>query len=185
MKNTKNWSVVIITIHWLTVICVIGLFAVGWWMTELDYYSKWYRTAPFIHKSIGITLLIVTAFRLLYKLKTGSPAPLPSHKPIEVKLAHLMHKALYALLFAVLFSGYFISTADGRPISVFNLFEVPALPWSIDKQEDIAGDIHFFLACFLIGFASLHALAALKHHFIEKDETLKRMLRLKRDKNKD
>jgi cytochrome b561 len=87
-----------------------------------------------------------------------------------------MHKALYALLFTVMISGYLISTADGRAISVFNIFELPALPWSIENQEDIAGDIHFWLACFLVGFASLHALAALKHHFIEKDHTLKRML---------
>lgn len=178
-KNKNSWSKIIIIIHWLTVICVVGLFAVGWWMTELDYYSKWYKTAPFAHKSIGILLLFLTMFRLLYKLRSGSPAPLSTHKKVEVKLAHLMHKALYALLFTVMISGYLISTADGRSISVFDVFEVPALPWSIERQEDIAGDIHFWVACFLIGFASLHGIAALKHHFIEKDDTLKRMLRFK------
>jgi cytochrome b561 len=175
-SNSQNWSLITILIHWLSAFTVFGLFALGWWMVELDYYSKWYKTAPFIHKSIGITLLTVTIFRVFYKLRNGSPPALKTHKKIEIKLAHLMHKALYALLFTVMISGYLISTADGRAISVFNIFELPALPWSIENQEDIAGDIHFWLACFLVGFASLHALAALKHHFIEKDHTLKRML---------
>lgn len=174
--DNKSWGLIIIAIHWLTAFCVLGLFIVGWWMTELDYYSKWYDTAPFFHKSIGICLLFLTIIRLVYRIISKSPEPLSTHKKIEIKLAHLMHKALYALLFTVLISGYLISTAKGVGVSVFGLFEIPALPWQFDNQEDLAGDIHFFLACFLIGFAVLHALAALKHHFIEKDDTLNRML---------
>lgn len=174
--SSEGWGLILIFIHWITAFCVIGLFALGWWMTELDYYSKWYRTAPFIHKSIGILLIFLTIFRLIYRLVNTTPKPLGYHKEIEIKIAHIVHKSIYALLFTVLISGYLISTADGRAISVFNIFEIPALPWSIKNQEDIAGDIHFWVACFLVGLASLHALAALKHHFIDKDNTLRRMI---------
>jgi len=73
-------------------------------------------------------------------------------------------------------SGYMISTADGRPISVFNWFDIPALPALIEQQEDIAGEIHFISATTLITLSLLHAAAALKHHFIDKDNTLRRML---------
>ena len=76
-------------------------------------------------------------------------------------------------------SGYLISTADGRAIDVFNWFAVPALGELIENQEDIAGDVHFYLAWILIVTASLHAIAALKHHFFNKDDTLKQMLRLR------
>jgi cytochrome b561 len=77
---------------------------------------------------------------------------------------------------SVMISGYLISTADGRAISVFGWFEVPALITSIPDQEDIAGLIHEYLAWGLVIFSGLHALAALKHHFIDRDPTLKRML---------
>jgi len=89
------------------------------------------------------------------------------------KLGHL---ALYAGLFALMISGYLISTADGRGIEVFGLFEVPATLTTIPDQEDVAGVVHEYLAWGLVIFAGLHALAALKHHFIDRDATLVRML---------
>ena len=74
-------------------------------------------------------------------------------------------------------SGYLISTADGRPISFFGWFEVPALITGINNQEDIAGDVHFYMAWTLVILASLHGLAAIKHHLIDKDSTLTRMIK--------
>jgi cytochrome b561 len=82
-------------------------------------------------------------------------------------------------LLSLFISGYLISTADGRAIEVFNWVSVPALGELFENQEDVAGDIHFYLAWTLIGLAVVHALAALKHHFINKDDTMKQMLRLR------
>jgi cytochrome b561 len=79
---------------------------------------------------------------------------------------------------ALMFSGYLISTADGREVDVFNLFSLPAMPFSIDNQEDIAGDVHEILAWTLILLSTIHGLAALKHHFVDRDNTLKRMLKV-------
>ena len=72
-------------------------------------------------------------------------------------------------------SGYLISTADNRPVEVFGLFSIPATITSIPKQEDVAGLVHLILASSVVGLALLHAAAALKHHFIDKDRTLKRI----------
>ncbi len=80
------------------------------------------------------------------------------------------------LLLALVASGYLISTADGRPVEVFGWFEVPATLHGIEGQEDAAGDIHFLLAMVLLGVVVLHALAALRHHLVLKDATLRRML---------
>jgi cytochrome b561 len=89
----------------------------------------------------------------------------------------LVHGLLYLLLFGVMVSGYLISTADGRPIEVFGLFAVPATVTGLPGQADRAGDIHLILAVTVIILAIVHALAALKHHFIDRDRTLVRMLR--------
>jgi len=87
-----------------------------------------------------------------------------------------MHHALYLLVFLIGIRGYLISTADGRALSVFGWFEIPALVTSVDNLEDRAGDVHYLLAVALMILAGVHALAALKHHFIDRDATLTRML---------
>jgi cytochrome b561 len=82
---------------------------------------------------------------------------------------------LYFTLFTVLISGYLITSSNDKAIAVFDWFNVTPMVLNIKNQEDIAGVIHYYLAYGIIAFALLHALAALKHHFIDKDKTLKRM----------
>jgi cytochrome b561 len=154
---------------------VIGLFALGLWMVELSYYDPWYRRAPDLHKSIGILLFLTMLLRLIWRMI--NPQPLTEGKPREKKLAHTVHGLLYLLLFSLMISGYLISTADGRAIDVFNLFSVPAIISGLENQEDIAGLVHQILGYSLIALVVLHALAALKHHFVDRDQTLKRMLK--------
>ncbi|ANO35256.1 cytochrome b [Vibrio breoganii] len=161
-------------IHWISAVTVIGMFAVGWWMVDLNYYSEWYQTAPFWHKSIGIILAGLTIFRVVWKAITG--APKVEGNAFEVKAAKSAHHLMYLLLFVLFASGYLISTEDGRGISVFDWFEVPGLGKLFEGQADLAGTVHYYVAFALIGLAAIHALAALKHHFIDKDDTLRKMI---------
>lgn len=178
LRNTsKAYGWISILLHWLVAVAVIGLFALGWWMTELTYYDPWYNRAPAIHKGIGILLFITVLLRLVWRGSNPRPAPLSNHTFWERRLAGYAHNWLYLLLIVTMLSGYLISTADGRPIEVFGLFIVPATLSGFENQEDIAGEIHEWLAYALIGLSLLHALAAFKHHFRDRDSTLLRMLR--------
>ncbi len=175
-RNTINqWGLISIFFHWLSAVTVISLFLLGMWMVDLTYYDDWYRRAPHIHKSIGILLFVLTLLRLLWLGLTMKPAALTAHTKTEHQLAKIMYWILYLFLFSLMLSGYFISTADGRVIAVFNWLEIPAIVSGIEGQEDIAGKIHFILALSLMTAVSAHALAAIKHHFINKDKTLTRM----------
>ena len=174
-NSTTHFGMIAVTLHWLAAITIFSLFGLGLWMTGLDYYDSWYKQGPWWHKSIGILLFFVIIFRLFWRVLTPPPAALTSHKPWEIKLAHMAHLLFYFLLLAIMLSGYLISTADNRAIEVFGWFAVPATITSLPKQEDIAGWVHLILASILIGLASLHAAAALKHHFIDRDRTLKRI----------
>ena len=176
-RNTeKHWGWFSIIIHWLSALTVLSLFVLGLWMVDLSYYDPWYRQAPFIHKSIGFSLFLLTICRLIWRALNVSPAHLLTHSRFEIKAATLAHKLMYILLFSIMLSGYLISTADGRSIDVFGLFEVPATLYNLDKQEDIAGIVHLTLALSLITLVIAHMGGALKHHFYDKDITLKRML---------
>ena len=177
LTNTaQRWGLVSVMIHWLSAITVVSMFVLGLWMVDLTLYDRWYNAAPDIHKSIGITLLIVTLARLGWRLSSVTPEPLENHTAFEKKAARLVHVLIYVLLFSIMLSGYLISTADGHPIDVFGLFEVPATLHGIDNQEDIAGDVHLVLAIMLMSLAAVHALAAVKHHVIDRDRTMLRML---------
>ncbi|WED24789.1 cytochrome b [Vibrio sp. JC009] len=173
-KEVKNYNLVARTIHWLTAFVVIAMFALGLWMMELTYYSEWYKTAPYWHKSVGILLAGLTLFRVIWKLISASPKT--EGKPYEVVAAKAAHLLMYLLLFTLFASGYLISTSDGRGIEVFGWFSIPGAGELFSNQSDIAGQVHYYVALALIGLASVHALAALKHHFIDKDDTLRKMV---------
>jgi cytochrome b561 len=177
-RNTRNsYGLVSITLHWLVAITVIGLFVLGLWMVTLGYYDPWYQRAPNIHKSIGILLFATMLARLVWRY--SNPSPEISGSAMEKKAASWAHRLMYALMYLLMLSGYLISTADGRSIDVFGWFSVPATLSGIENQEDIAGKIHELLAFTLLTLAFVHALAALKHHFVDRDQTLKRMLSTK------
>ncbi|QEY60297.1 cytochrome b [Pseudomonas sp. C27(2019)] len=176
LNSSNRYGLVSIVMHWLVALAVFALFGLGLWMTGLNYYSEWYRTAPALHKSVGVTLFALMLLRVLWRFFTPKPAPLSTHSSSERLLSRLGHGLLYLGIFVVMISGYLISTAEGRGISVFDLFEIPALISGLPNQADLAGAVHFYVAWGLVIFAGLHALAALKHHFIDRDATLKRML---------
>ena len=177
MNNTKaNYGYITIFLHWLSAISIIGLFALGYYMVDLSYYDQWYKTAPELHKSIGILLFIVMIFRVLWRYIQVSPAHLSSHSDWERKAGKLIHSVLYVLIFMIMISGYLISTADDRGIEVFTFFIVPGFGSFFENQEDIAGLVHQWLAYILIALSLLHAMAAVKHHVINKDNTLNRMI---------
>ena len=117
--------------------------------------------------SIGVLLFGVALARLAWR--HANPRPRPLGAALQSRIAVAVHRLLDGLLFALAASGYLISTADGRPIEVFELFSVPATLSGLQHQADIAGWAHQLLGYALLGLAALHAGAAFKHHFVDRD----------------
>lgn len=174
IKDTSTgYGVVSRWLHWLMAVAIVAMFALGWWMVELDYYSPYYITAPNIHRSVGILLLIALAFRFVWRISNVQPDD-NELTPFESKASHIVHWGFYPLLLALMISGYLISTPDGRPIDVFGLFSVPSLVQQ-KGLEDAAGFVHWVLAYIVIAVAAVHAAASLKHHFKDRSSILIRM----------
>jgi len=177
LRNTsRRYGIISISLHWIFAIAVYAMFGLGLWMVTLSYYDGWYHQAPELHKSIGVLLMMGLVIRVIWRHIAPPPAAPKTHSKFTRISAVAAHITLYALLFALLISGYLISTAEGKPISVFGIFDVPATLADAGSQADIAGVIHLWLAWSVVILSVLHGLAALKHHFIDKDDTLKRML---------
>ncbi len=176
--SPARYGLVSVALHWSVAVTVIGLFALGIWMVDLSYYDPWYKQGPDLHRAIGVCLFLAMLIRGIWRLINTAPPPEPAIPLMQQRLAKGAHHLLYVLLFGVMLCGYLISTADGRAVSVFGLIEVPALISGLPNQADIAGNVHRWMAYALIVLAMGHAAAALKHHFIDRDRTLKKMLGL-------
>lgn len=177
--TTVRWALPIIILHWFIAAAIVGLYILGDYMVDLDYYDSWYQSAPFWHKSVGLTVFAMVFLRILTRLLTHRPPEIANSrfKKLASRGAHVF---LYVAMIVVCVSGYLISTAGGRPISVFGLFDLPATIYLFENQEDVAGLWHEWAALALVSVALLHAVAALKHHFLDRDVTLLRMMGLKR-----
>ena len=177
LKNTnERYGLIAIMLHWLMALTIFGLFGLGLYMVELSYYDAWYRGSLELHKAIGVILIAALGLRIVWRHYSKPPTDIKTNSNKVNQAAKWAHRILYLILVALLISGYLISTADGRSIDVFGLFDVMAMPAVHEQQEDIAGIIHWGLAWTLIAMVGLHVAAALKHHFINKDDTLKRIL---------
>ena len=173
----KSYSVLTKIIHWTTALLVVVLFGLGLWMAGLNYYDSWYRTAPDLHISLGLCLLVLLIARIINRVTQPFPKSLPSHSRIEQISAKAAHHTLYLLLVVMVATGYFLAGIEGNGVGFFGLFKLPGIPTSGADLEDIFEQVHYFSAWGLVVIAGLHGLAALKHHFIDKDDTLRRMTR--------
>lgn len=179
LKNTnRSFGLISRSLHWSMAILLTLLFAMGLYMTSLDYYDPLYHSLPWWHKGLGLIVFILLLVRTLWTAANPHPAPLTTHKPWEITLAYVIQRLFYILIFFIAVSGYFIATAKGKGIPFFNLFEIPAITTTLTEETaDLVGNAHEIMAISLAVFVVLHALAALKHHFIDKDNTLRRMIK--------
>jgi cytochrome b561 len=176
---TLRYSSVAIVLHWLLGLSIFAMFAIGVYMSDLPFSPTRLKLYNY-HKWAGITFLILSVLRLLWRIMYRPPAlprvitqAMPSW---QTKVYHATHYALYALFFAVPLIGWAYSSAAGFPVVLFGVLPLPDFV-SVDKAfaEQIK-DFHGASAFALMGLALLHIGAALKHHFIDKDGLLNRIL---------
>lgn len=182
--TNKSYGISSILLHWAIAILVIGLFILGEYMVDLDYYDQWYHFTPGWHKSAGMIVFALLFVRLSWKLINDHPEPLASYKLWEITIAKITHLSIYILLLIICTSGYFIATAKGVGIEVFGWFEIPAIISLNITLTEILGSIHEWASQVLAILFLLHVTAALKHHFIDKDVTLMRIIKpIKHEEN--
>jgi cytochrome b561 len=174
-NTTRAWGVLSKALHWIIVLLIIN----QWWIAEraddLPNGLAKLQTLAW-HKSFGITVLMLAIVRLVWRWFNPVPSLEGVAKPWERVLASISHVLLYALIFALPLTGWMMSSARNFPVSWFKLFQLPDLVAPSQATFDQMLDLHHLLFKVLVGVALLHVAGALKHHVIDRNEVLKRML---------
>lgn len=179
----STYSRVAIILHWLIGLAIIGNL-IGGLAHDLPP-PEMRGLVMGLHKATGITILFLSVARLLWRLTHRPPPLAPTVKGWEKGLAHATHWGFYLLMILVPFSGWMMVSAaeQRRPLTWFWLFDIPYLPVAQDKIAAAgANNAHETLAFVMIGLLVLHIGAALKHHYLDRDNTLARMLPLVRER---
>lgn len=174
--NTQDrYGIINILLHWIMAILVLGMIALGWYMSDLPVSLQKLKLFG-LHKEFGVLVFMLIILRLFWRLINQTPR-LPSQIPwIQRLAARIVHWIFYVLLILIPISGWLMSSAAGLSVSFFGLFTLPNI---IDANKETMEQfliVHSWLAYTLLVVIILHAAAALKHHFIDKDDILRRML---------
>ena len=174
-SSPARYGAVAQTFHWMIAALIVTQFTLGYMQDDLPIGA--HKLALLArHKSFGMTVLMLAILRLLWRLM-HRPPELPDHMTsLERKLARATHIAFYVLLFAMPLTGWMMSSAKNYSVSWFGLFTWPNLIGKNEAAFDFLRATHDTMSVILFSIAVLHILAALKHHFWNKDNVLLRML---------
>jgi cytochrome b561 len=195
MNSASRYTKTAVVLHWLIAIAIFGMFALGWFMSDLpkeapkqmtyDLFNwgiyTWQlaeeaspRTFYFnLHKSLGVTLLALIIIRILWRVTHKGPALLTSYKAWERKLATGAHHLLYVLMIALPVSGVVMSVYSKYGIKWFGLPFIKGL--DNNTMREFYVEVHEIVGIVMLVVIAVHIIGALKHKFIDKDETMKRM----------
>ena len=174
MSPSDRYTRTAIALHWLIAAAAIVQFSWGWWMQGIAKQPAGPRVDAFnLHKSVGLTILVLMCVRLLWRWRHPAP-PLPPLPQWQATLARATHIALYAALFTMPLAGYLGSVFSGYPVKYFGV-TLPAWGWKDDSLKNLMSAVHFTTSWILLGAVALHLSGALKHWLVDRDGLEARM----------
>ena len=180
--SSASYTGVAIALHWLVGAAILGSFAVGLYMVDLQLSPQKLRIYSW-HKWAGVTIFLLVLLRTSWRL-SHRPPPLPDSMPAwQIRAATATHVLLYLLMLAVPLTGWMSSSAKGFQTVYFGVLPLPDLLAKNTELGDLLGKIHMLLNYSMAALVVAHVGAALKHHFIDRDEVLAHMIPMLRNTN--
>jgi len=173
--KSESYTATAIALHWLVAALIVGAFTIGLIAVELAVSPQKLKLYSW-HKWIGVSIALLALVRIAWRL--GHPAPaLPSGmRHWEQHVATGTHALLYVLLLAIPVTGWLMSSASGFPVVYFGVLPLPDLVAKDKALADTLKLVHYVLNKTLLVLVVLHVAAALKHHVLDRDDVLTRML---------
>ena len=172
--DARTYTRTAVSLHWLIAALIVVALVMGWVMTDMGITPLRLKMFNW-HKWVGITVLWLAALRILWRVTHRPPAmvPMPAWQRFA---AHSLHGVLYLLMLAQPLVGWIYSNASGYPIVYLRLVRLPDLVARNKLLAERMRELHGTLGLVLAIVIALHMLAALKHHLVNRDDTLRRML---------
>ena len=177
LKNTENsYGSIAKILHWVIGLFIIGLIAVGFTMSSMDPSPEKFELYG-MHKAFGVIVLCLIAIRILWRITNATVQATEGVPPILQLAAKAGHLLLYIFMLVMPISGVLMSRFSGYPISIFEIFTIPAASEKSPELAKLFHTTHGYAAWGFVILITVHILAALYHHFIRKDDTLVRMIK--------
>lgn len=175
-SNADRWGALAAAFHWIIMLLILTQAAIGLTMVNLPRRPSVFAIYN-LHKSIGLTILALAVLRLAWRAFDRRPQDPPGMPNWQRRIAHATHWLLYVLIFAVPLSGWLFDSATAlRPLHWWDAITMPSLTGGpAPDWADFTRSLHHFLFWLLVAVVVGHVAAALKHHFIDRDNVLRRM----------
>ncbi|HVP89430.1 MAG TPA: cytochrome b [Casimicrobiaceae bacterium] len=174
VERTPRYPLTVIALHWMTAAAVVGLVVLGWWMQVIPKDPVGPRADAYnLHKSLGLSVLLLMLLRLAWRA-SHRPPELPPLPAWQAWSARAVHGLLYALMFAVAFSGYLGSATSGFPVKFFGVL-LPAWTAANPALKELCSVVHLATSWMLVAAIAIHLLATLHHQWVLRDGLLWRM----------
>ena len=164
------------SLHWLIALLIVAGFYLGWIMTDIPGFTPTKLKYFSWHKWIGVTVFMLAVIRLAWRLTHRAPELPRGMPPLQKLAAEVAHVILYVLMFVIPASGYLYSSAAGIQVVYLGIVPLPTLIGPDATLKVVLKTVHIWLNYTLFALVAVHALAALKHHFIDRDGLLARMI---------
>ena len=175
-QNTRDaWGAIAKSFHWLLAVLILGQFVIGK-IAEASRLSPFKLDAFVWHKSIGVTILLLVVLRTIWRWRNPPPKTLAKIPGWETSFANAGHKILYALMFAVPLSGWWVSDTSRIPFKAYFVLPMPDFFEVNRSMQEIGESVHDVLTTALLLVVGVHIAAALRHHYVLHNEILRRML---------
>lgn len=176
IRNTQDeFGLVSKLLHWLIALVMISLIIIGWYTSGLDDETILYWRMLDLHITFGLGILVLFLIKVSWMLISPNPDYVASLASWERVTARIVHKLFLLAIVLIPLAGFMYIASDGEPINIYDMVEIPDIGQFSKGVRSSLYDVHMYAAYTCAVLIVLHIMAALKHHFIDMDDTLRRM----------
>jgi cytochrome b561 len=176
IRNTQQaYGLISKILHWLIAVIMIGLIGVGWYMVRLSDEDVLYWRLLDVHEAAGLSLFILLPLKVAWMAVSPNPKFLPTLAAWERGVAAVVRWLFIIAILVIPLSGFLFVATNGEAVKLYDLITIPDIGELTKGTREWLSDIHYYVSYGCAALIAIHLLAALKHHFIDDDATLRRM----------
>jgi cytochrome b561 len=176
VRNTKKeYGLVAKILHWQIAVTMIGLIGIGWYTSGLDNESVLYWRLLDLHEAVGLSLFVVFPLKIVWTVVSPHPEYLPTMAVWERTTATIVRWLLISAVLVIPLSGFLYVATNGEAVRLYNLITIPDLGELPERTRERLSDVHYYGSYGCAALIVIHIMAALKHHFIDRNTSLRRM----------